>query len=89
YWNLYLVRDIVGRSVRPWERYKPSPPESHHATPSQARRGFGRLLPELGTPTSAPQTRGKSPGRPKGYRPQHRERFKVVYKGLKQASDAT
>ena len=28
YWNLYVVRDIVGRSVRPWERYKPTPPES-------------------------------------------------------------
>ncbi|MEE8391259.1 MAG: hypothetical protein V3S14_10765 [Anaerolineae bacterium] len=65
YWNLYVVRDIVGRSVRPWERYKPTPPESRPATPSQARRGFGRLLPELGTPASAPQPRGKSPERPK------------------------
>lgn len=89
YWNLYVSRDIAGRSVRPWERYKPAPPVGRPATPSQARRGFGRLLPELGTPAGAPQPRGKSPGRPKGYRPQPRTRFKVVYKGQKQAASAT
>jgi hypothetical protein len=89
YWNLYVSRDIAGRSVRPWERYKPAPPVGRPATPSQARRCFGRLLPELGTPAGAPQPRGKSPGRPKGYRPQPRTRFKVVYKGQKQAASAT
>ena len=89
YWNLHVVRDIAGRSVRSWERYKPTPPAGQPATPSQARRGFGRLLPELGTPASAPRPRGKSPGRPKGYHPQPRQRFEVVYKGQKQAADAT
>lgn len=89
YWNLYVGRDIVGRSVRPWERYKPAPPVGRPATPSQARRGLGRLLPELGTPASAPQPRGKSPGRPEGYRPEPRQRFEVVYKGQKQADGTT
>ena len=84
YWNLYLCRDIVEHSLRPWERYKPAPPVGQPATPSQARRGFGRLLPELGTPAKPPQPRGKSPGRPKGYRPEPRQRFQVVYKGRKQ-----
>ena len=89
YWNLYVSRDIVERSVRPWERYKPTPPVGRPATPSQARRGFGRLLPELGTPASAPQPRGKSPGRPKGYCPQPRKRFEVVYEGKKRSASAT
>jgi len=84
YWNLYVCRDIVERSLRPWERYKPAPPVGQPATPSQARRGFGRLLPELGTPAKPPQPRGKSPGRPSGYRPEPRQRFQVVYKGQKQ-----
>jgi hypothetical protein len=88
YWNLYVSRDVIERSIRPWERYKPAPPVGRPATPSQARRGFGRLLPELGTPASAPQPRGKSPGRAKGYRPQPRKRFKVVYKGRKQSASA-
>ena len=86
YWNLYVGRDIVERSVRPWERYKPAPPVGQPATPSQARRNFGRLLPELGTPASEPQPRGKSPGRAKGDRPQPRKRFKVVYKGKKRSA---
>lgn len=86
YWNLYVCRDIVEPSVRPWERYKPEPPEGQPATPSQARRGFSRLLPDLGTPASAPQPRGKSPGRPKGHCPEPRKRFEVVYKGQKQAT---
>jgi hypothetical protein len=88
YWNLYVNRDIVGRSVRPWERYKPIPPVGQPASPSQARRSFGRLLPELGTPASAPRPRGKSPGRAKGDRPQPRKRFKVVYKGRKRSAGA-
>jgi hypothetical protein len=88
YWNLYVNRDIVGRSVRPWERYKPIPPVGQPASPSQARRSFGRLLPELGTPASAPRPRGKSPGRAKGDRPQPRKRFKVVYKGKKRSAGA-
>jgi len=86
YWNLYVSRDVVERSVRPWERYKPAPPVEQPATPSQARRNFSRLLPELGTPASAPQPRGKSPGRAKDDCPQPRKRFKVVYKGKKRSA---
>ena len=86
YWNLYVSRNLVERSVRPWERYKPAPPARRPASPSQARRGMGRLLLKLGTPARAPQSRGKSPGRPKGYRPPPRKRFKVVFKGRKRSA---
>jgi len=89
YWNLYVNRDTIKRSVRPWERYKPAPPADQPATPSQARRDFARLLPELGTPARPPQPRGKSPGRAKGYHPQPRKRFPVVYKGKKQPTCVT
>ena len=89
YWQLYASRKVVERRMRPWERYKPRLPANQPATPSQARRGFGRLLLDLGTPARASQLRGKSPGRPKGYRPVARERFPVVYKGQKQADSVT
>ena len=88
YWQLYTSRLVVAGSVRPWERYKPQPAVSQPATPSQARRGFGRLLAELGSPARAPQVRGKSPGRPKGYRPQPQPRFEVVFKGQNQPANA-
>jgi hypothetical protein len=89
YWQLYASRNAVERDVRPWERYKPRPPADQPATPSQTRRAFGRLLPDLGTPARAPQLRGKSPRRPKGYRPEPRKRFPVVYKGRKQPPSLT
>lgn len=89
YWQLYASRCVVERIVRPWERYKPKPPADRPATPSQAQRGFSRLLLDLGTPARAPQPRGKSPGRPKGYRPEPRKRFPMVYKGQKQADSVT
>jgi hypothetical protein len=88
YWNLYVCRNLVGPSVRPWERYKSVPPTIQPATPSQARRGMDRLLPDLGTPARAPRLRGKSPGRAKGYRPQPRKRYEVVYKGGKRSTKA-
>ena len=89
YWQLYASRNLVERSVRPWERYKPKPAADQPATPSQAQRGFSRLLLDLGTPAQPPQPRGKSPGRPKGNRPGPRKRFPVVYKGQKQADGVT
>lgn len=89
YWQLYVSRNVVECDVRPWERYKPQPPADQPATPSQTRRAFGRLLPDLGTPTRAPQPRGKSPGRPRGYQPEPRKRFPVVYKGRKQPPSLT
>jgi hypothetical protein len=89
YWQLYVSRNVVERVVRPWERYKPKPPADQPATPSLARRGFERLLLDLGTPARPPQLRGKSPGRPKGYRPAPRKRFPVVYKGEKQVAGVT
>lgn len=88
YWNLYIGRNLVERSVRPWERYKSVPPARQPASPSQARRGMTRLLPKLGTPARVPQPRGKSPGRAKGYRPPPRKRYKVVYKGKKRSTKA-
>ena len=88
YWNLYVCRNLVESSVRPWERYKSVPPTRQPASPSQARRGMGRLLPDLGSPARAPRLRGKSLGRAKGCRPPSRKRYKVVYKGGKRSTKA-
>ena len=83
YTQLYLARFEVQRSIRPWERYKPAPVNQCAATPAQARRGYARLFASLGTPAHPPQTRGKSPGRPKGYRPVLRPDCPVVKKRKK------
>jgi hypothetical protein len=85
YAQLYLARFEVDRLVRPWERYKPAPVNQHAATPAQARRGYARLFARMGTLARPPQPRGKSPGRPQGYRPPLRPDCPVVKKGKKGA----
>lgn len=86
YEQLYLARFELEPTLRPWERFKPVPPPQQAATPTQARRGFARLLARIGTPAQPPKPRGKSPGRPKGYRPPTRPRYPVVKKGPMVAS---
>jgi hypothetical protein len=89
YAQLYLARFDLEPTVRPWERYKPVPPPNQAATPAQTRRGFARLLARMGSPAQPPKSRGKSPGRRKGYRPPTRPRYPLVKKGQMMASVTT
>jgi hypothetical protein len=72
--QLYLAREVGQALHRPWETtHRP-------VTPQQVRRVMPAILLQIGTPARACQPRGKSPGRPKGFRPAPAPRFSVVRK---------
>jgi hypothetical protein len=87
YTQLWLMRGLVRQLPRPWEQYLPQPPAGL-ATPSQTQRDAARILRQIGTPAQAPQSRGKSAGRPPGTQPPRRPRLAVVKKGKKRAPTA-
>jgi hypothetical protein len=79
-WQLFLARDEVMDNPLPWQ------PPQEQLTPERTLQGLGGLFRKISTPAAPPQTRGKSPGWPKG-RPRARpERYKVVKKTAKTAS---
>ena len=64
YAQLRLARRLVADRRLPWERPLPA----DRLTPLRVQRGFGDVVRALGTPASAPQPCGCSPGRPRGAR---------------------
>ena len=81
-WELFLGRDVVKDNPLPWQ------PAQEQLTPERTLQGFGATFPKIGTPAAPSQTRGKSPGWPKG-RPRTRpKRHPVVKKGKKKAKAA-
>jgi hypothetical protein len=60
--QLRLARAVVADHRLPWQRPQPA----GTFTPGRVRRGFGHLLPAIGTPASAPKPTRPGPGRPKG-----------------------
>jgi hypothetical protein len=81
-WQLLLGRELVMDNSLPWQ------PPQQKLTPERVLQGFGSLFRQIGTPAAAPQTRGKSPGWPKG-RPRTRpERYRVVKKTKKKPEPA-
>ena len=81
YTQLRLAREVVADQRLPWER--PRPPGQ--LSPYRVRRGFPRLLCALGSPASAPQPCGRSPGRPKGSRRGPAPRYPAIKKTKKAA----
>ena len=76
YHQLRLARSWVADRRLPWER----PLDPGKLTPYRVRRALSALLPMVGTPASAPKPCGRSPGRPKGSRSGHAERYPAVKK---------
>ena len=74
YWQLWLARPIVKDLIRPWEK------PSVKLTPGRVKRAMPGLLARIGTPSKVPKPRGKSSGRPKGFRPKPYIRYPVVKK---------
>lgn len=73
YYQLLLMRSAVQNELA-------------SAFPTWARHPFDLpFLLELGTPARPPKPSGKGTGRPKGYRPQPRPRYRVVRKTQKRA----
>ena len=71
---LVWARDLVEVELRPWEN------KQRVHTPQQVRRGFAKLLPQLGTPAPPPKPRGKPKGRSLGEKVGKAKRFAVVLK---------
>jgi hypothetical protein len=89
YWQLLLMSPEVQDLTAPWY-----PPKTRHGqatwlTPGQVQRGALRFLLKLGTPAKPPRPAGKGLGRPKGYRPAPRKRYKVVRKSKKRPKKAS
>jgi hypothetical protein len=82
FWQLYLARALVSDARLPWER----PLAAHQFSPGRVRRGFPGLLLTLSTPAQAPKPRGKSPGRPLGYRPGRHKRHPVAHRPSNRAA---
>lgn len=80
YWQLLMAARLAQDICRPWE--KPTP-QGKLPTPGRVQRDYLRIFAEIGSPTRSPKVRGIPPGRPTGYRPMPRPRFKTVYKGRK------
>ena len=80
-WQLFLSRDLVTDNPLPWQ------PAQQQLTPERVLQGLGGLFGQISTPASAPQTRGNSPGWPKGRRRTRSERHPVVKKAKKKAKN--
>ena len=59
----------------PWQK------PLQNLTPGRVAQSMALLLPEIGTPTFVPKTRGKSPGWKKGNKRTKITRYPVVKKG--------
>ncbi|MCW5968306.1 MAG: hypothetical protein KIT57_24050 [Blastocatellales bacterium] len=77
YWQLLLAAPLALDISRPWQ--KPTP-QGKLPTPSRVQRDYPRIFRQIGSPTRFPKPRGIARGRPLGYRPTPRTRFKTVYK---------
>jgi len=81
-WELFLARDVVRDNPLPWQ------PAQEQLTPERTLQGLGALFGQISTPAAAPQTRGKSPGWPKGRVRTRPKRHRVVKKAKKGAKAA-
>ncbi len=75
-WQLWLAREIVEDIPLPWQK----PQTSDSFTPGRVAQSIGGVLAAIGTPTSAPQPRGKSLGWPQGQQRLRKIRYPVVKK---------
>jgi len=84
YLQLWMARDLARNVWLPWQRHLDKG-ERTVRSPSQVQRDMLRIIRALGTPASAPQPRGKSPGMKRGTRFRPRPRRKVIKKTAKAA----
>lgn len=82
YWQLLLMEPLVADHRPAWYRHAtPSQPWSR--SPGIIQRGALAFLCGFGTPAAPPRPAGKGTGRAKGYRPQPKKQYPVVYKSSK------
>ena len=78
-WLLWLGRDVVRDRPLPWQKPLPD------LTPGRVLQGFDTLFSQIGTPSSEPKTRGKSPAWTVGRQRTRPKRYKIVNRGNKSA----
>jgi len=76
-WQIFLARDEVQDNPLPWQ------PAQEKLTPERVLQGLGGLFQQIGTPATAPQPRGKSPGWSTGRKRTRLKRHQVVKKTKK------
>lgn len=72
FWFLFLARPLVTDVYLPWQK------PTTQLTPARVKRAYPALFSTIGTPAAPPQTRGNSPGWPKGQLRQPKKRHKPV-----------
>ena len=73
-WQLWLAKDLVEEHRLPWQ----SPMKN--LTPGRVAQSIFSLLVEIGSPTTAPKPRGKSPGWKKGRKRSNRKTYPIAKK---------
>jgi hypothetical protein len=81
---LYLARPLVADQPLPWQ----APQSPGKLTPGRVQHSLAPVFAQIGTPVAPPQTRGKSPGWPKGRKRTRAKRYAVVKKGTAAAKSA-
>lgn len=73
-WQLWLARDLVTQYHLPWQS------ATVKLSPGRVAQSMFALLIDIGTPADPPKSRGKSPGRIKGFKCTPRTRYPVARK---------
>ena len=75
YWQVWLARTLISDQPLPWQK-----PQAD-LTPGRVTQGLGALFAQFEHITSAPKTRGKSPGWPSGRQRTRPKRYPVLKRG--------
>ena len=73
-WEFWLARDIVADNPLPWQK------SLGKLTPGRVAQAMGGVLAAIGTPTTSPKPRGKSPGWEPGKPRSRKNRYPTVKK---------
>lgn len=78
-WQLWLAKDLVEECHLPWQS------QGKNLTPGRVAQSIFPLLIEIGTPTTSPKPRGKSPGWIKGQKRRSKKTYPIAKKSLSRA----
>ena len=78
-WQLWLAKDLVEEHHLPWQ----SPQQK--LTPGRVAQSILALLVEIGSPTTSPKLRGKSPGWKTGHKRKKRKTYPIAKKSHSRA----
>lgn len=82
YWQLFLARPLVQDQPLPWQK-----PQAR-LSPYRVKQGLAPIFCQIGSPAQPPQTRGKSPGWPRGRSRTKPQRFKPLKRGKSKLKSA-